>query len=76
MKAYTDYPLYIFNDEPYKEAPVREAHVISYDGNKYCIVAIGGHIFEIKAGYLYKGPGRCGEVECIDPTGFIKEEVL
>lgn len=71
MKAYTDYPIVALGDEPHKDAPIREVWVIDYDGNKYCDVLLADGLFaEIKADYLYKERGRCGEVECIDTKVF------
>ena len=64
--AYTDYPFTELGDIPNTEAPIRKCVVIGYDGNKYCRIAIEGRVTEVKAGYLYKEPGRCGEVETID----------
>lgn len=74
MKAYTDYPFMELGDKPHQEAPIRCVTVLNYDGNKYCEVAIevpcGATykkvILELKAGYLYKSPGRLGEVEQIN----------
>ena len=62
MKAYTDYPFEFLGDEPYKEAPVREIDVLSYDDNKYCRILVCGEEGEIKSGYIYQQAGRCGEV--------------
>jgi len=53
MYAYTDYPLISMGDKPNKPAPMRRVELISYDGDKYCMVRIGKNIFEIKTGYLY-----------------------
>lgn len=66
MKAYTDYPFDFLGDPPGSAAPVREVEVLSYDGDKYCTVVVGGHKTEIKSGYLYKTPGRYGQVFVID----------
>jgi len=41
MKAYTDYP----------HGTLREVEVVSYDHNKYCILADGS---DVKSGYLYR----------------------
>ncbi len=49
---FTDYPL--FECEYGKAAPLREVHVIGYDGNKYCTVKYNGEEYELKAGYLYR----------------------
>lgn len=56
MKAYTDYPFVELGDEPYKEAPVRQVEIVSYDFNKYCYVRTEGYdgLLEVKTGYLHK----------------------
>ena len=61
MRAWTDYPILALGDRPHMEAPVREVEVISYDGDKYCRVRVGGVEESIKAGYLYQLPGRCNK---------------
>ena len=53
-KLYTDYPFIALGDKPNKIAPIRELKLLSYDGDKYCKIEIGGKTFEIKAGYIYK----------------------
>jgi hypothetical protein len=65
MKAYTDYPITALGDEPYKLAPVREVEVLSYDGDKYCRILVGGVKDTVKQGYLYQTAGRCGEAPCV-----------
>lgn len=67
-KAWTDYPIRELGDTPYTDAPIRECDVLEYDGDKYCRVIVGGHSVEIKRGYLYTQPGRCGAVPRIDVT--------
>lgn len=62
MKAWTDYPFRELGDTPNQAAPVREIDVISYDGDKYCLVSVQGHKTEIKSGYIYRRQGRLGEV--------------
>lgn len=66
MIAYTDYPFTELGDTPGEEAPVRKVKVLSYDDDKYCRIKVDDNdiqtITEIKAGYLYQTPGRCGEV--------------
>ena len=64
MKAWTDYPIEELDDTLGEIAPVREVNVLSYDGNKYCKVEIGGcdYLQEIKSAYLYQRPGRVTEV--------------
>ena len=65
MKAYTDYPFAFLGDIPHKEAPIRECIIIAYDGNKYCDIIVEGQVANIKAGYLYAKPGRCGEAPAV-----------
>lgn len=67
MKAWTDYPFMWLGDTEGLEAPVRGIDVLSYDDDKYCQIIVAGHRAEIKAGYVYKRPGRCGEVPAINP---------
>jgi hypothetical protein len=66
MKAYTDYPIVELGDTPNQIAPIRECNARSYDGDKYCVVAVEGILTTIKAGYLYQRPGRLGEVPPIN----------
>lgn len=66
MKAYADYPFIELGDTEGEEAPVRECEVIGWDGDKYCTVRIGDMSAQVKAGYVYKTPGKCGEVPRID----------
>ena len=65
MKAYTDCPFETLGDIPYKEAPIRECEILSYDGDKYCKIIVAGETAEVKGGYIYSKPGRCGEVRSI-----------
>lgn len=62
MKAWTDYPITELGDTEGQKAPVRECEVISYDGDKYCDVIVGGILTSFKCGYLYSAEGRFGEV--------------
>ena len=62
-KYYTDYPFTELGDIEYKEAPIRECVILEYDGNKYCDIKVGDKEFNIKSCYIYKKPGRCGDVE-------------
>ena len=73
MKAYTDYPFEFLGDTIGKQAPIRQVHVLSYDQDKYCKIIVDGHTAEVKRGYLYKKPGRCGDVESIN-TQYVKNE--
>jgi len=63
---YTDYPITELGDTPGTRAPIRECRIISYDGDKYCTVAVCGVVTEIKTGYIYMRPGRCGDAPSID----------
>ena len=62
MTFWTDYPISELGDVPHQKAPVRECEVLSYDGDKYVRVKVGGIITSFKAGYIYERPGRSGEV--------------
>ena len=57
MLAYTDYPMPFLGDKKGEIAPTREVEVLSYDGNKYCVILVKSPNqivkAEIKAGYLY-----------------------
>lgn len=66
MKAYTDYPFEELGDIAYKGAPVREVKILSYDNDKYCEIEVEGILTEVKSGYLYKSPGRYGEVPFVE----------
>ena len=66
MLAFTDCPIVVLGDVAGKMAHVRQVEILSYDGNKYCQVAVEGILTDIKAGYLYSERGRCGEVLEID----------
>lgn len=65
MKAWTDYPVVELGDHGGVKAPVRECLILSYDGNKYCQVMVGGAEAHIKHCYLYSRPGRCGDVSVV-----------
>ena len=54
MKAYTDMPIRELGDQPYTSV-IRECEILSYDGDKYCRVRIGGIETTIKRFYLYSG---------------------
>lgn len=72
LKAWTDYPFEELGDAAGVEAPVRECVVLSYDGNKYCRIEVGGVTTEVKAGYLYRQPGRVGEVPTVRYRDIVK----
>lgn len=62
LQLWTDYPIVELGDEPGKEAPVRRAKLLEYDGDKYVTCEIDGIITSFKSGYLYMREGRCGKV--------------
>lgn len=49
---FTDYPFIDLGDKPHSVVQIRECRVVSYDGDKYCVVDINGKQLEVKAGYL------------------------
>lgn len=53
MLAFTDYPIKELGDKEYSIAPMREVEVISYDGSKYCQIAVEGVKRNINKKYLY-----------------------
>lgn len=76
LSGYTDYPFSTEEfgrgtDVPRQKAPIRAVTVLTWDRNKYVDVRVEGleGVFNIKAGYCYRKPGRCGEV----PTFTLKE---
>jgi hypothetical protein len=76
-QLFTDYPITELGDEEFKEAPIRQCELISYDDNKYCYVKVEGIEKEIKRCYIYPQKGRCGEVDCISNSEIkmlLKEE--
>lgn len=74
MRALTDYPIVSLGDRPHSEAPVREVEVLSYDGDKYCRVRVGGVEESIKSGYIYQLPGRCSNQP--PPVPLTREQLL
>jgi hypothetical protein len=64
-QLFTDYPITELGDEEFKEVPIRQCELLSYDDNKYCYVKVEGIGKEIKRCYIYSQKGRCGEVDCI-----------
>lgn len=60
---FTDYPIHELGDEPYAPAPIRPCELLSYDGDKYAQVLVGGVIVGVKRGYVYP-PGA----PYVDPT--------
>lgn len=59
FEAWTDYPLY--PKEERKTAPIRKIMVMSYDGNKYCVIKYKTKKQEIKSGYIYPYPTNSDE---------------
>ena len=75
VTAWTDHPFSLLGDREQDLAPVREVEVISYDGDKRCVIRVHGHdgsyfTAEIKSGYIYRRPGRIGKV-----PGITKEQL-
>ncbi len=66
-QLFTDYPIIELGDDEFKEAPIRECELLSFDDddNKYCYVKVGGIEKEIKRCYIYPQKGRCGDVNCV-----------
>jgi hypothetical protein len=64
-QLFTDYPITELGDEEFKESPIRECELLSYDDNKYCYVKVEGIEKEIKRCYIYPQKGRCGDVDCV-----------
>lgn len=60
---YTDYPFKELGDLPGQEAPIRHCLILASDGDKYCKVLVEGIICEVKIGYVYKTPDRCGKAK-------------
>jgi hypothetical protein len=58
---FTDYPITQLGDTPGEVAPVRACRIVEYDGDKYVTVEVEGERAEIKAGYIYPRPARCGD---------------
>lgn len=58
MEAFTDCPLEFLGDAFGFDAHMRGIEVLSYDGDKYCIVKVAGRKCEIKANYIYSGLSR------------------
>lgn len=72
LNAWTDYPIAELGDPSGLRAPVRACLVLSYDGNKYCRISVEGVTTEVKAGYLYRRPGRSGEVPTVRYQDILK----
>ena len=67
VRGWADYPMLELGDIACQKAPIRHVRALHYDGNKYVAVQTEcGHIEEIKRGYLYGKPGRCGTVPVIN----------
>ena len=60
IPCWTDNPFEELGDELYKTAPIRHVVVVSYDQNKYATIIVDGLEIEVKRGYLYSIPARCG----------------
>lgn len=64
LVGFTDYPFVELGDVPGEKAPIRLCWVWAYDFDKYVSISLVGHSgsFSVKGGYVYKKPGRYGEV--------------
>lgn len=69
---WTDYPIAELGDAPGVKAPVRQCTPLTYDGDKYCSVLVGGVETSFKAGYIYTQNGRCGDVPAIPRSALAK----
>lgn len=65
VRGWTDYPILELGDVSGEIAPIRRCVVIKYDGDKYTKALVEGVITEIKRGYIYRRPARCGEAPAI-----------
>lgn len=72
LQAWTDYPFAELGDTPGEPAPIRPCLVLHYDGNKYCQVEVGDTLLDVKAGYLYRQPGRSGDAPPIRYQDLVK----
>lgn len=63
--GFTDYPFSDVGDVPGEKAPIRLCWIVGWDRNKYATIQVVGieHLQQVKYGYIYKAPGRLGEVE-------------
>lgn len=59
IEAWTDYPIEELGDWPSRDPVlrVRKCTVLTYDGDKYCLVEVEGVRKVIKKGYIYSKPG-------------------
>lgn len=72
VQAWTDYPFIEMGDKAGEKAPVRKCWVLAYDDGSYSYVNVcvetaeGGTLYStVKRGYVYRQPGRCGEVKIL-----------
>ena len=65
LVGFTDYPFTQVGDVPHEPAPIRLCWIVGWDCDKYVTIQVVGieHLQQIKRGYVYKTPGRCGEAE-------------
>lgn len=62
MKAWTDYQFQWLENKAGEISTVREIEVISYEGEEYCKIKVGGKFDTIRCNFIYQKPGRFGEV--------------
>lgn len=69
IPAFTDYPIMALGDKPGKEAPIRAVQIERCVRSSVprCLLRVPGvkALVEVKCGYVYTAPGRCGEVPCV-----------
>lgn len=72
ITCWTDYPFTELGDVAGKEAPIRRVRAVSYDQDKYVKVKVLGYSLttDVKRGYLYRTPGRLGEVKNVTRRKF------
>ena len=73
IHGWTDYPILELGDVSGSVAPIREAYLLAYDGDKYGKFIVQGMKTPIsfKVGYFYQTKGRLDEAK-----NFPKEEIF
>jgi hypothetical protein len=73
VRCWTDYPILELGDIGGQIAPVREAIITGYDGDKYVTVLVGGVETEFKQCYAYPHSARCGEVKPVSSSQLLRK---
>lgn len=55
---WTDYPILLLGDDPYKKVPIRKVEKIEGDHEKWVFITVDGATTETKRGYIYGSPRR------------------